>query len=69
MSRSLKSIGKGYVTIEPKYKKEDKPWKKRTVEKERGIFDNIDMSDLQHGLSNRTNAKRFSQHKFRQRME
>ena len=68
MSRTLKSIGKGWISVEPKYK-EDKPWKKRVVEKERGIFDNVNMSDLREGFNNRTNAKRFSQHVFRQRME
>ena len=68
MARTLKNIGKGYVTIESQYKP-DKPWKKRTVEKERGIFDNVNMKDLQEGFTNKTHAKRFSNHSHRQRME
>ena len=57
-------LGNAYVKIEAKYKepKKDKPWKAR------GTFDNIDMSDLMEGFSNRGLAKKFSRHKHREYM-
>ena len=70
--KGLKSIGKAWVSIDPSYaepiKKKSKPWNKRVVE-ERGVFDNVSMSDLREGFHNKTNAKRFSNHSYRQRME
>ena len=63
-----KHLGNAYVRVEQKYKepkevKKDKPWKK-----ERGTFDNIDMSDLMAGFSNKGLAKKFSKHKYREYM-
>ena len=66
-----KHLGNAYIRIEPKYaeKKKSKPWQKRAVEKERGTFDNVDMSDLMTGFSNKGLAKKFAKHKHRQYME
>ena len=62
-----KYLQKIHVKQDGKYDfKKDKPWK---PEKEPSIWDNIDLSDLQHGFRNETHAKRFSKHQYRQRME
>ncbi len=72
-TKGLKSIGKAYISVNPElaeqvHKKKSKPWNKRVVE-ERGVFDNVSDSDLREGFHNKTNAKRFSNHTYRQRME
>ena len=46
--------------------KKSKPWNEKEYTEERGIFDNVSLSDVMHGLQNRGNAKRFARHKFRQ---
>ena len=65
-----KYLGKAYIRFdEDIVKKKSKPWDKRTVEKERGTFDNVNMSDIMEGMTNRTNSKRFARHKYRQHIE
>ena len=65
-----KYLGKAYIRFdEDIVKKKSKPWDKRTVEKERGQFDNVTMSDLNEGFANKGLAKKFAKHKYRQYME
>lgn len=62
-----KYLSKILVKQDGKYNvKKDKPWK---PEKEPSIWDNIDLKDVEEGFRNKTHAKRFSNHSYRQRME
>ena len=63
-------LSKVFIKQDGKYDfKRSKPWNKREQTDKVDMFANVTMSDLQHGMSNRGNSKRFARHKLRQRME